>query len=278
MAKFCNKCGTPLVDGKCPNCESEVKEEKIKDSEDKKSVSTEENILTEYFEILKGMFTKPVQTIKKYATEKNLALGIGSIVICSILFGVLIHVLLSNIFSSVGLDLSVISSMIEMLNTQLATTGISLPVIGSTGVKMAIMFALASVIMAGLIYLMHVVIFKKKLDFKKIITMIGVIEVSFSAFLLVATIASFIHYVLGIIITIFAIGFFLVQFHQGILAIALTNRTQTIYTIALCVGIAIIAFILAFVTVAVCIIVALITGISQTLDSLVQSSWGSMGL
>ena len=76
--------------------------------------------------------------------------------------------------------MSIISAGIESLNTKIAAMGVSFPTLGSIGVKMAIFFALASVIMAGLIYLMNSIIFKKKLDFKKIITMIGIIEITFS--------------------------------------------------------------------------------------------------
>lgn len=56
-------------------------------------------------------------------------------VICAILFGIFIHVLLSNIFSSVGMDLSVISTMMEQLNTQIAATGLSLPSLSNVGIK-----------------------------------------------------------------------------------------------------------------------------------------------
>lgn len=263
MAKFCNKCGKPLVDGKCSHCEQTEKE--VVES------TSEENLFIEYLNVLKGMFTHPVATIKKEAPAKNLPLGIVSIVICAILFGIFIHVLLSNIFSSVGMDLSVISTMMEQLNTQIAATGLSLPSLSNVGIKMAIMFAIASVIMAGLIYLMHAVIFKKKLDFKKIVSMIGIIEVSFSVLLLAATILSFIHYVLGLIILILAIAFLLVHLHQGILVISTTTKTQTIYTIALCVGIAIIAFTLSLVTVLISSILALSL---QTTSTSISSGLG----
>lgn len=249
MAKFCNKCGKPLVDGKCSHCEQTEKE--VVES------TSEENLFIEYLNVLKGMFTHPVATIKKEATAKNLPLGIVSIVICAILFGIFIHVLLSNIFSSVGLDLSIISTMIDQFNAQIAVTGLSIPTTSSIGIKMTILFALASTIMAGIIYLMHVVIFKKKLNFKKIVSMIGIIETPFSVLLLVAMILSWIHYVLGIIVVLLAIAFLLVHLHQGILAISTTTKTQTIYTIALCVGLAVIAFTLSLVTVLVSTVLAL---------------------
>ena len=276
MAKFCNKCGKPLVDGKCPDCENKKEEKKEIEVE-----TVENNLLTEYFEILKGMFTHPVATIENYATAKTLPIGIASIIICSILFGIFVEVLLGRIFSSVGLDLSVINTMIEQINALLVKQGItafSIPSFAGTGIKLILMFGIASVIMAGIIYLMHVVVFKRKLDFKQIIAMIGIVEIPFSVLLLAGMILSFIHYVLGFIVIIFAIIFFLVQFHQGILAISTTNKTQTIYTIALCVGIAIIAFILAFFVVILCAIIAFSIGAYQDAQTAIQSSWGSLGL
>ena len=102
--------------------------------------------------------------------------------------------------------------------------------------------------------------------------MIGIVEIPFSVLLLAGMILSFIHYVLGFIVIIFAIIFFLVQFHQGILAISTTNKTQTIYTIALCVGIAIIAFILAFFVVILCAIIAFSIGAYQDAQTAIQSS------
>ena len=63
MAKFCNKCGKPLVDGKCSHCEQTEKE--VVES------TSEENLFIEYLNVLKGMFTHPVATIKKEATAKK---------------------------------------------------------------------------------------------------------------------------------------------------------------------------------------------------------------
>lgn len=63
MAKFCNKCGKPLVDGICPDCSK--KDEKKERTEVEAS---ESNLLTDYLDILKGMFTSPVKTMEKNIT------------------------------------------------------------------------------------------------------------------------------------------------------------------------------------------------------------------
>ncbi len=295
MAKFCNKCGTPLEDGKCPNCDKEKKKEiepekkvekkvqrEVEEQEEKEEKSeVADNLLSEYVDILKGMFTKPVSTLKNYITEKNFPIGIGSIVVCAILFGILIEVLLGRIFNSIGLNLSMINNMINQINTLIAKEGItiiSIPTLEGTGIKLGLMFAVASFVIAGVIYVMHTVIFKKKLDFKKIITMIGIVEIPFSLFLLVSIILSFIHYALGIIFVILAFAYLLVQFHQGVLAITRIDKTKTVYTIAVCILLAIIAFILSFVIIIVCASLATLIGTYQDTVTTIENNWGSMGL
>ena len=50
MAKFCTKCGKPLKDGKPCDCEKE-------------SVSND-NVVGDYLDILKGMFKNPSKVLK----------------------------------------------------------------------------------------------------------------------------------------------------------------------------------------------------------------------
>ena len=62
MAKFCTKCGKELKDGKACDCEVvSTKTEGVDIS----------GYVNSYIEIIKGIFTKPVTTIKKYVTADN---------------------------------------------------------------------------------------------------------------------------------------------------------------------------------------------------------------
>ena len=75
MAKFCTKCGSKLVDGKCPNCENK-----------KSEVPTTGFDMNEMIEVVKGMFTKPVDTIKEVVENENITIssiliGINAIII-----------------------------------------------------------------------------------------------------------------------------------------------------------------------------------------------------
>lgn len=242
MAKFCNQCGTALVDGKCPKCS--IKKEKVENPEE----VVEENVLTEYVDLIKGMFKKPVETIKNNIEESNFTVGILSLIICAIVFGIFMQSLVSNLFSKMGLDLSIANAGIVSINSRLARTGLILPTLSLIGIKMAILFALGSLMLAGIIYFIHAIIYKKKINFKKIMIMIGIIEIPFTIILLVAIITSFIHFVLALIILVIGISILMVHLHQGILLLSKMSKTQTIYTIAICIGLSIIAFLMAIAT------------------------------
>ena len=82
MAKFCTKCGKPLKDGKPCDCEKE-------------SVSND-NVVGDYLDILKGMFKNPSKVLKNEADEKNLTFSLGSIVVNAIIFGLTINFLLPH--------------------------------------------------------------------------------------------------------------------------------------------------------------------------------------
>ena len=96
MAKFCTKCGKKLEDGQVCDCEKKKAGAKAAKTEEK-VVATETAPTTgidfnwyanSYLDIIKGLFTKPVDAIKKYATSKNLGLGLVSMVIACIVMGI----------------------------------------------------------------------------------------------------------------------------------------------------------------------------------------------
>ena len=112
MAKFCTKCGKPLKDGKPCDCEKE-------------SVSND-NVVGDYLDILKGMFKNPSKVLKNEADEKNLTFSLGSIVVNAIIFGLTINFLLNNIFAKAGLDLSSITDSIGSIANQLSSFGVNM--------------------------------------------------------------------------------------------------------------------------------------------------------
>ena len=64
MAKFCTKCGKKLEEGKVCDCEKTT-------SESVKTAVANNNMVNDYIEVLKGMFTKPLDTMKDYAKKSK---------------------------------------------------------------------------------------------------------------------------------------------------------------------------------------------------------------
>ena len=86
MAKFCTKCGKKLEEGKTCSCTKE------KTTEAKVEVVTTSNaneIINSLIEIAKGIFVKPIDTIRKYTDDNNMILGLILIAINSLITGLM---------------------------------------------------------------------------------------------------------------------------------------------------------------------------------------------
>jgi len=143
MAKFCTKCGKPLVDGKPCSCslEKEEQEEKLEeqeekveeeskikiikndnedheervrkvkhddeedeDDEDEEESSTNE-IVSAIVDIYKNIWKKPVTTMKKYS-EKNVKLSLCLVLINILIFGLTYYFIANNTISGVVSDIT----------------------------------------------------------------------------------------------------------------------------------------------------------------------------
>ncbi len=94
MSKFCTNCGKKLAEGKSCNCKA-TKEESSKKVVVDTKIDTSE-VKNNVIEIVKGIFTKPVITAKKYATVKNLNLGYILLAIAVIAQAIFITVNVTN--------------------------------------------------------------------------------------------------------------------------------------------------------------------------------------
>lgn len=97
MAKFCTKCGSEMVDGKCPKC----KETKIVKKEEvvSEAVDVKQSFM-DCLEVLKGIFTKPFEVIKKFVCENKYITGIIMIVLAALSSGLYKIATLKNMYSS----------------------------------------------------------------------------------------------------------------------------------------------------------------------------------
>ena len=122
MAKFCSKCGKPLVDGVPCDCEKqEVKEETEKVQTENKSASDVKqigiNIVDQVYKTIKKIFKKPVDTIKNDAKEGNVKKAWILVIINSVVFGLAFYFVLNNLINSVVMTANTLISAINTLSS-----------------------------------------------------------------------------------------------------------------------------------------------------------------
>lgn len=180
MAKFCIHCGRKLEEGEICTCQANVQ------------VQTN-SIGSNLGEVLKGMFVKPVDTIKAYTNEKNFSLALILLGIFSVATSLFVLSLVKNLTDAAtssmgGLTLYAISSGV-----------VQIPYL-----KIFFICLIAAVVFifayTGLLYLVNSVMFKGEKSFKKVFTMYGVNSVITTASLLVASIFMFLNPVLGVVV------------------------------------------------------------------------------
>lgn len=155
MAKFCTKCGSKLVDGKCPNCENKTTE-----------VATKFDF-NELLTTVKGMFTKPVDTMKEMIETENITIA-----------GILIAI------NAVIIALSCCLGSKELIGLFTSASGLSSFMSTSIEIPYARIFftTLISVlvtyaIIAGLFYLVADKLFHGNSSYKKMITYLGITSI-----------------------------------------------------------------------------------------------------
>ena len=88
MAKFCTNCGKKLVDGKPCDC---MKKQSKKVEEVEVVESNAGDMLNDFLEAFKGIFAKPVETMKKYANSSKIILVMIMIAVNSLVFGLYVY-------------------------------------------------------------------------------------------------------------------------------------------------------------------------------------------
>ncbi len=180
MAKFCTNCGKKLEDGKPCDCQKNVTPEG----------SLGENLLDSF----KGMFAKPVDTIKTYTDEKSFGMSMILVGIMSVLVGLLTMSLLKN-FMEVFMDS--ITSGLYYYST------IDIPYAQGFFIAAIATFAL-SFAFTGLLYLVNTKMFKGEGTFKEIYSLYGVTSIINSVAVAATAILLFVNGVVAI--AVFAIG------------------------------------------------------------------------
>ncbi len=237
MAKFCTKCGKPLVDGKTCSCsikeKEEEKEKKIEEKEEEE-VEVEEassnELINSIVDIFKNIWKKPYKTMMQYK-EKNVKLGLCLILINIVIFGVLIYFLINNTYNGIMTDMS------NKLQGLAAISGEDFEVFQKVSLPFSSLF-ISGVINLAIGYLILITmsrlfvgkVFKAKGTFGDYLTMAGIASPLSGIIMVIAILVGFISYKLALIVAIAAAVTFLVSLTQAYVDILEAKEDRLAYS------------------------------------------------
>ncbi len=224
MAKFCTKCGKKLEEGKPCDCEKEKKIEKEKEIEEQKERTNEkfdiQSYVNTYIEILKNIFTKPVDTVKKFATEENFILGLIAILINSLISGVFVYCFTKEALNSV-------TSGMGMYGLALGL-GVEIPFLQV--VIYGTVFMVASFLMTSLmIFVFTGSLFKDDMNFKRATALVGTCSVFTTVTTLACIVLALISIELASYVLLIAGILYFTHLYQGMVEITTFDRNKLAY-------------------------------------------------
>jgi len=221
MAKFCTKCGKKLEEGQVCDCNSATKEAVVATTTSNGFDFNE--TLNSYIDMLKGIFVKPVDTIKKYATSNNFILGLIALALNCIISGIFLYCFCSE-------AMGMFSSLMGGYSSLLSMGGMSIEVPFMQTFLYGILYmAVWFVVTALMVYVMAGVIFKDKIDIKKAFALVGVTSVFTTVTTLVAIILTYISIKIMTVVLLIAGIFYLTYLCQGISEITKVEKNKLAY-------------------------------------------------
>ena len=232
MAKFCTKCGSELKNGKCPNC----KEEKNKKEE---VVTTSNNeIVANLLEVVKGTFTNPIETVKAYATSANFVLALILMAICAASAGIFIYVFVDEFMNTVG--------GLFGLGSLMSYGGKPEIPFGEVFIRIFLYIAVYQVVVAAMMLLMNKTVFKEETDIKETISIVGITSVGMACAFLVGAILFKIKFVLGVVMALVGMIFSTIVLTAGSMETLSLKKDKMVYSLlaSISVGLFVILYVL----------------------------------
>ena len=244
MAKFCNKCGTPLVDGKCPNCADK------KDVQE--TVEVQQDLGNSLLDILKNIWKKPIETIKRYTEDGSMPLALILLGIAIVVGGLYTYFYTNSVYKGLGKDLNSWLTSIAMMSGESfdpIVTSQTFPFFG-----LFLSGALMTLAMYGFLILLSKlfvgVIFKGKGTLKEYTSTIAVASVFPTVLSAIGIITGFISYKLTAIIYLSGLVIFIVMTVQSFLEVLKAKENRLSYAIPLTVILTYVAAIIVIIIIA----------------------------
>ena len=216
MAKFCTKCGKKLDEGEICTCDKSTVSVGCTAS----SVDINEGF-NDYVNIIKGIFTRPSDTIKEYAKGNKFLLGIVAIIINCLISGLFFYFFIDNAMKSLG-------GMFGM-GSLMGMGGYSLPfgkVFFMGLVFMVFWFAVCALVL----FVIANPILKDKMDIKTAFALVGVCSVFTTLTTVVALVLAFMSVKFAFIVLLLGAVFYLTHLYQGLSDITNINKNKLVYT------------------------------------------------
>ena len=217
MAKFCTNCGKKLENGKKCDCEKEemTKKETV---ENKGAIN---DFVNDYLNVLKGIFSKPIDTIKTYSKKSKFTLGLIMIAINSIIFGLFVYLLCKEGTSQI------FSLMYGSVSSLISSSNIDVP-ISVLFISMLFM-AVYHLCLGGLLHFTSKTIMKKDSDIKITYSFIGVNAVLTTVTTLVALICMYINTGFALILIAIAGILYLLNLYHGFIELTKIDKNKIAY-------------------------------------------------
>lgn len=177
MAKFCTNCGKKLKDGEKCDCTPSVMEN-----------ADVQRVL----DICKGMFVKPIDTMKEFTKKSNFTLSMIFVGVLSVIAGLFAMSILKNAYSLM---------MGSMGMYSFRSMSVDIPYAKTFFTVLIVLFVL-SFIYTGILYLVNTKIFKREADFKEVYALYGVTSIITSGVMLVSTILLFLNVTFALVIVV----------------------------------------------------------------------------
>lgn len=221
MAKFCTKCGKKLEEGQVCDCTKKESTNQVSSNTQAVGNIDFNRGLNDYIDIIKGIFTKPADTIKKYSKSNKVLLGIVAMIINCLVSGLFFYFFCSKALSGLmsafmGGYSSLMSSSYEIPFGRCFLMGI---------VFMAFWFAVC----AFVILLIANPILKDKMDIKKVFALVGSCSVFTTLTTILAIICTFISIPLTIAVLLIGAGFYLTHLYQGLSDVTNIDKNKLVY-------------------------------------------------
>lgn len=186
--------------------------------------------INSYIELIKGIFTKPIDTIKKYATTNNFTLGMIATVLNCIVSGIFLYCLCSE-------AMGMFSSLMGGYDSLLYGTTVEIPFF-KTFLYGIVFMAVGFTVTALMIYVIAGTILKDKVELKSVFSLVGVCSVFTTITTVVAIILAYISIKFMFIVLLVAGIFYLTYLYQGIVEITKVNKNKLAYVFVSAISVA----------------------------------------